>query len=112
MKRIKVVNISLIFIYSVIFVILVLIQIWSAVFKIDLSLSYLIYWMVLAGWMYLVYKWHLEDSVSFKFALFLFIIAASFALFGWLHIAEPIMRISFIGFLVGVGQDIIMEFKK
>jgi hypothetical protein len=74
------------------------------------SVSSAIYWLILFGWISSVLSLKLESSSSLFIALILFVISAVLAALGLKNAGEPVMRISFIGWLVGIGQALV-EYK-
>ena len=71
----------------------------------------LVYWLILFSWVAVI--WFSKKTSNFAFypAFVLFIIAAVLTVFGLRSLAEPIMRISFIGWLIGIFKA-LMEYKK
>ncbi len=90
---------------------LLLLQVLSYITGSGISFSSLIYWTILVGWIYLIWKLRLTSSFSFKAGLFLFVISTIFTILRLLLVAETIMRLSFIGFLIGIIQALI-EYKR
>ena len=97
--------------YLVILVALLGLQVWSKFIESGFSVVSFIYWMILFGWIGLIvnYKW--SSSTSLVPALALFILGALLATIGFREIAETVMRISFIGWMVGITQALV-EYKR
>lgn len=110
-KFIKIIKFLVVGIYLTAFVVLILFQIWSILMSLDISVSPQIYWFSLVGWVFLIRNFKLRSSFSFKIGFVFFVLAAVFATFGFRIIAETIMRVSFIGFLIAIAQSLI-EYKK
>lgn len=64
------------------------------------------YWIILGVWIVAIWVLRKKASLSMKIALYLFIAAAALTVFGFRNPAELVMRVSFIGWLVGISQAI------
>lgn len=106
-KSLKLIKYSLMAFYLVWFIALLFLQVWSYIVGSGISFSSLIYWTILLGWLYLIWKFRLTSSFSFKIGLGLFVIAALFTILRLLWLGETIMRLSFIGFLIGIIQALL-----
>lgn len=71
----------------------------------------LLYWLILFSWIAVMWFSKKDSNFAFYPAIVLFIIAAVLTVFGLRSLAEPIMRISFIGWLIGIFKA-LMEYKK
>lgn len=71
----------------------------------------IIYWVILIFWVLILLVLKKDSSISLKIALTLFLLAAVLTVFNLQNLAEPVMRISFIGWLIGIFQALI-EYKK
>lgn len=71
----------------------------------------LIYWLILILWIVAVRIFKKKSGSTLKLAFGLFIIAATLTVFGLRNLAEPVMRVSFIGWIIGLIQALI-EYKK
>lgn len=69
------------------------------------------YWLILLGWIIAIRQFKIDSKVTFILTFLFFTIAATVTSFGQEISAEIIMRISFIGLLIGFIQA-LMEFKK
>jgi ABC-type Fe3+ transport system permease subunit len=69
------------------------------------------YWTVLVGWLYVNYERKIKSKKSFVLAFGFFVISAVFGIFGARFVSEIIMKISFIGWVIGIVQALI-EYKK
>lgn len=72
----------------------------------------IIYWIVLFVWISVVWVLKKDSSFSLVPALFLFGLAALLTVFGLRNLAEPVMRVSFIGWLVGLSHALIEYIKR
>lgn len=100
-----------IILYLLLFIGLLIIQSLSLIFVSSLSVSSYIYWMIFLGWIFLIFKFRWKSSLSLLSAFILFIIAAILAIFRLNTAAETVMRVSFIGWMVGIGQA-LLEYRK
>lgn len=98
----KIVFISLL----VIFVVLLIFQLGILITNGNLSLESVIYWIILLLWADAVWYFKLRESYTFILAFILFVISAIFSIFGLFVFSEVIMRISFIGWVIGMIQAI------
>ena len=67
----------------------------------------LVYWIILVVWISLVLVLKKDSSFSLVPALALFLFSAILTVVGIRNLAEPIMRISFIGWIVGISHALI-----
>ena len=74
-------------------------------------ISPLTYWMILVGWLCINYERKIKSRNSFVLAFSLFIISAVFGIFEARFVSEIIMKISFIGWVIGIVQALV-EYKK
>jgi len=108
MKKLK----AFIFVlYALFFITLVGLEIYWRILNSSISVMSIIYWMVLPGWLTIVIEKKFKSDVSFSWAFGLFLISAVLAVFGLRYLAEIIMKISFIGWMIGITQALI-EYKK
>lgn len=110
-KSIKYLKKIFITIYFVLFTALSLFQVFLFVSNSSYSLSSYLYWFVLVGWIYKIREHRLTSASAFKVAFVLFIFAAMFAFLNLDKIGETVMRVSFIGWIIGFIQAII-EYRK
>lgn len=66
----------------------------------------IIYWIILTAWIAAIWLLKKKASLSMKIALAFFVLAAILTVVGLRNLAEPLMRVSFIGWLVGIFQAI------
>lgn len=71
----------------------------------------LVYWFILFAWVAVM--WFSKKTSNFALypAFVLFLISAVLTVIGLRSLAEPVMRISFIGWLIGIFKALI-EYKK
>lgn len=62
------------------------------------------YWGILIIWIIAIKSFKKDSGVSLKIAFVLFSVAAILTIFNLRDIAEPIMRVSFIGWIIGIFQ--------
>lgn len=108
---VKFIKKCLVFIYILVFLVLVALQSWFQVAQTGFSVSSLIYWMILVGWLFSIWNFKLRSSFSLKIAFALFVVAVLFTTLGLVSVGEPMMRVSFIGWMAGVVQAFI-EYNK
>lgn len=90
---------------------LLVLQIWITYSGLSSMHSALMYWPILFGWILLILIHKLKSNISLVFAFVFFALAAFATTFGFENIAESFMKISFIGWLVGIAQALV-EYKK
>jgi len=110
-KILKIVKLLLFGVYVVIFLGLLALQLWAGITESGFFVSWLIYWMILLGWLFILFNFKLESEASFILGFVTFVFAAIFAILGLRLIAETVMRVGFIFWLVGMGQALI-EYQK
>lgn len=69
------------------------------------------YLLILIVWIILIRALRKDSGLSLKIAFILFIVAAVLTVFSLQNLAEPIMRVSFIGWLIGIFGALI-EYRK
>lgn len=108
MKRwIKYLKNSLIVIYTVLFGVLILFQIFLLVSNSSYSISSYIYWLILVGWIYKIKEKRLSSDITLRVAFIISVIAVISHFLGLRFVSETIMRIGFIGWIIGLVQAII-----
>lgn len=98
---------SLIVIYTVLFTVLILFQIFLLVSNSSYSILSYLYWLILLGWIYKTKEKKLSSDITLRVAFILSVIAVIFHFLGLRSIGETIMRIGFIGWIIGFAQAII-----
>lgn len=93
------------------FVLLLVTQLWISLTGPGYSISSLIYWTMLVGMVGYVLKKKLTSNTSLLFAFSLFVLASVLSVFGLLGLGEVFMKISFIGWVIGISQA-LLEYKK
>lgn len=99
--------------YSYIFsiVLLVILQyLWSSR-GYGIAVSSLTYWMIFVGWVYVTINKKFKSNVTFNIAFTLFFMASLFTIINMRVVGEIIMKLSYIGWLIGAFQALI-EYKK
>lgn len=71
----------------------------------------IIYWIIFVIWIGIVWLFKKDNKLSFYLAFVLFAVSASLTVFGFRDLAEPVMRVSFIGWIVALSQALI-HYKK
>lgn len=71
----------------------------------------LIYWIILICWILAIKIFKRDSNFALLPAFILFLIAASLTVLGLRNLAEPIMRVSLIGWIIGIFHALI-EYKK
>ena len=64
----------------------------------------IIYWIILIIWIIAIFIFKKDSGLTLKIALALFLVAAVLTVFNLRDLAEPIMRVSFIGWIIGIFQ--------
>ena len=100
----------LISVYLILFSGLMILNILGSVRGYGIFISPLTYWMVLIGWLFFVCEKKLKSNQSFKVGFVLFVISSFLVICGLRFIPEVVMKISFIGWLMGIVQASI-EYK-
>lgn len=72
----------------------------------------IVYWFILISWIILIRVSKKDSGITLKIAFILFFIAAVLTVFNLRLIAEPIMRVSFIGWLIGLFHALIEHIKQ
>ncbi len=70
-----------------------------------------VYLVIITLWILAIIFFKKDSSYSLIPAFFLFLVSAFFAVFNLMDISEQIMRISFIGWIIGIFHALI-EYKK
>lgn len=73
--------------------------------------NYLMYWWVLLGWIFYIWRFKSDSRLSFVVASIVFLMAFLISIATFTDLAETIFRISLIGLIVGFVQRLV-EFKK
>lgn len=76
------------------------------------TISSLIYWVILGLIIFTIWIFKLSSLVILLFSFALFILAALMTTLTFTAIAEKIMRISLLGWLVGFGESVLEYFFK
>lgn len=64
----------------------------------------IVYWLILIAWIIVIKILKIDSGKSLLTAFILFILAATMTVFNLRDWAEPIMRVSFIGWIIGIYQ--------
>lgn len=67
----------------------------------------IIYWAILVIWIIAIWVLKKNSGFSLLLAFVLFIISATLTVLTFRNLAEPIMRVSLIGWIVGIFQALI-----
>lgn len=71
----------------------------------------IIYWAVLIIWIIVIKVQKKDSGVSLKIAFVLFVLASILTILNLRNLAEPVMRVSFIGWIIGIVHALV-EYKK
>lgn len=71
----------------------------------------LFFWWILIGWIFLIYSFKFKSKPIFAISFILFLFSALLTTINLQSFAETIMRISFIGWIIGLVRALI-EYKK
>lgn len=110
-KAIRVIKPILAFFYFLVFIGLLLLQVWLRLSGSGISMESLIYWWILIGWVLAIINFKWKSSVSLVPAFLFFAFGAALVTVGLDGIAEKVMRISFLGWMVGIVQALV-EYRK
>lgn len=92
-------------------VLLLVVQAWLYMTESFLTLSSVIYWLTALVWVILLILYKLKSTFSMFVAFILLIISAVLSVFGLSSFGETIMRLSLIGWLLGIVQA-LLEYRK
>lgn len=70
------------------------------------------YWAILIIWILIIKVLRWDSGVSLKIAFVLFLISAALTVLTLSSVAETVMRVSFIGWLIGIFQALIEYIKQ
>lgn len=90
---------------------LLILHVAAGMWKFNIQLEALAYWFVLGSWVSYILFSKKDSSFSLKMALGLFCLGVVLYVLTLRYWAEVAMRVSFIGWLVGIGQALV-EYKK
>lgn len=93
------INFTICFVLLILFLGIVFIS-----FSLRVSLERISYWYILLAWLILIWRFRLNSGLSMKLGLLLFILSATSYLTTLVNISEVLMRLSLIGFLIGILQ--------
>ncbi|GEM_PF-3914133 len=97
--------------FVILFLGLFVLQAWFNITKSDFSLQPLVYWLVFVVWIMVLLNFRLSSSWTLAAAFVLFLLAAALSTLGHAGTGEATMKISFIGWIIGIIQALI-EYKK
>lgn len=109
-KRLKTLKVLFVAGFVIIFIGFLLLQAWSGISGLGFPYFSIIYWLTLFGWLFLIWNYKLESYQSLLPAFIFFVFGALLTVFGLFGIAEIFMRISLMGWLVGIVQA-LTEYK-
>lgn len=75
------------------------------------SLQNILYWYIFLGWVWAVSIFALKSTVSLFLALVLFVIAVVVKIVGPQDLSQAMLRVSILGWLVGILQALIEYIK-
>jgi len=96
---------------ALLFIVLVIIQLWLQATNSLLLISNFVYWLILFAWIALIKLYKFESGLLMAIAFALILTSLILAIIGLPSIGETIIRISFIGWLVGIVQA-LLEYRK
>ncbi len=99
------------FAYVGLFLFLLFFNAWAKYAELNFSISLIFYWMFLIAWLWAILIWKLTSNFSLKFVFTLTIIGMFIFTIGLADISEVILRLGFVGWLVGIVQALI-EYKR
>lgn len=105
------IKIGLMVIYMLTFIGLVGVEIWLSFTGVGFSISPFLYWLLLAGGIIILWIFKWGSTLTLSGAFVLFVISAFFTISGERVVSEILMRMSFLGWVVGLGQ-VLIENKK
>lgn len=79
--------------------------------KLDFSLWPLIYWWILVFTIFMVWNFELGSGFILWVSFSIFILSALFTSVGLRSIGETLMRVSFLGLIIGLIQSMV-EYKR
>ncbi len=96
--------------YIILFILLLLVESWAKYAEINFSISFIFYWMFLIAWLLAVLIWKFSSNFSMKLAFMLTLCAIALFILGLIGISEVLLRLGFVGWMVGVIQALV-EYK-
>lgn len=99
------------YVYLCVFVFLLIFNAWTKYAELNFSISFIFYWMFLVAWIWAILIWKLTSHFSMSVAFALTIFGIVIFAIGLADIAEVILRLGFVGWIVGTIQAIV-EYKK
>jgi hypothetical protein len=94
-------------VYLLVFVVLLAIDILALIFKFNISVSGLLYWQITIAVVYLISRYKVSSGTCLKTALVLFVPGSVFTVVGLPSIAETLMKISLIFWLIGLIMALV-----
>lgn len=93
--------------YIIFFIFLLLVEAWARYAEVNFSISFLFYWMYLLGFILAISIWKLTSNFSLKLAFVLTLCGMFLSIFGALNVAEVILRLGFVSWIVGIIQALL-----
>ena len=86
-------------------------EIWNNYAGRNMQISPYLYWLIIIGWLTIVYRFKGNSDFTLKPAMTLLAIASLFMIFGVREVGEVLMKISFVGWMVGIGQSLFEKWR-
>jgi len=101
------------FVIGYIFVLtfLLFLEILARYYGTGYSVSTLIYWLFLLGWLSLVLNYKIQSKASFIVGLFFAATSIFLTIFGFRDISEIVMRVAYVFIIVGTVHSLFELFK-
>lgn len=90
---------------------LIVFQVWLNISLSDFSVLSLIYWIMFVGWIGIIIKFKWTSVITLTIAFTFYIVGAILVTFGFSGLAEGVLRISVIGWILGIVQA-LLEYRK
>lgn len=106
----RIIKLLVLTVFVVLFLGLFLFQAWLRVSKSYFSVEPLLYWLLFIAWITVLLNFKLRSVYALAVAFGLFLISAIMVTVGFSRIGEVAMRISFMGWIIGIIQA-LFEYK-
>lgn len=95
-----------VFIFLSLFLGMSMLEVWLHVTERGFSVMEFIYWILFLLWLSFIISLKTKSASTLFLAFSLFILAAIFTVLGLVEVGEILMRMSLIGWMIGLGQSI------
>ncbi|KKQ98131.1 MAG: hypothetical protein UT23_C0005G0054 [Candidatus Woesebacteria bacterium GW2011_GWA1_39_12] len=110
-KTLKLIYTFLIVVYFMAVLSILGLDLWNKFSGRNTQMSPYLYWLIFVGWLAIVYRFKGNSGFSLKPAMTLLVVASLLIIFGVREIGEILMKISFVGWMVGIGQSLYEKWR-